>query len=295
MLAIFTGLGGAAAQSLSYLYSKHLVDHHRRSPLQVLVLAHVLMGGFSVVLLPFYWRTDMPPWSEWFWPLFGSTATYLVGQIGLFYVLRHTQASRVSPLLSIKVIMLATLATALLHQPLSGLQWLAVFLCASAALVLNTVGGRIATRAVIALLITCLMYSLSDLYIKVMLDSLGKHDPVANGVLGTALTYLLAGIAAAALLPWLGSRRAGEWGRTTPYALAWFLGMIGLYACIALADVVLANILQSTRGLFSVMLGVVAAHAGLLHLEPYVGRRILVQRILASLMMSGAVALYVLG
>ena len=59
--------------------------------------------------------------------------------------------------------------------------------------------------------------------------------------------------------------------------------------------VVFAIILQSTRGLFSIGLGVLLARWGLIHLEPAVGGRIVWKRLLAAILMVGAIALYALG
>ena len=49
-----------------------------------------------------------------------------------------------------------------------------------------------------------------------------------------------------------------DWFAAGEYSLAWLLAMFGLYACIGFVGVILSTILQSTRGIVSVVLGAIA-------------------------------------
>ena len=84
--------------------------------------------------------------------------------------------------------------------------------------------------------------------------------------------------------------------RATPYALTWLLSMVFLYACFALVNVVLGNIVQSTRGLISILLAPIMARSddwG--HLEAAQSPHAVLRRALVAVVMTGAVALYVWG
>ena len=70
--------------------------------------------------------------------------------------------------------------------------------------------------------------------------------------------------------------------------------MAGLYICFGLIGVVFGNIVQSTRGLFSIVIGASLAHAGWHGLETQVDRRTLTRRLLAAALMTAAIALYVI-
>mgnify|MGYP005864582417 CR=1 FL=1 len=295
MLGIAAGLLTALAQSISYLCSRHLVSHRGWSLRQLLVLAHVWMGLMALLLLPLTWHAQVPSWRQWALPLTGVTLFYLLGQTSLFYALRYTEASRVAPLLGIKLVMLALAAVVLLGQALALGQWLAVGLATTAALLLNQTGGRLPTRAIVAILLACVGYTGSDLCISVLNQQLqSPGTPTLQvAMLGASLSYLLSGLIGAVLLPWHGERRPQRWLAALPYALAWFVAMLGMYAAISLAGVVLANILQSTRGLMSVALGALLAGVGLVHLESKATRSVLIRRLIAAGLMTLAVGLYV--
>jgi len=75
--------------------------------------------------------------------------------------------------------------------------------------------------------------------------------------------------------------------------VSWLGAMLLLFGCFqVLNDVVWGNILQSTRGLISMVLGAAVAGAGMVHLEKKVARGIFWRRMAAALLMSAAIALY---
>ena len=84
------------------------------------------------------------------------------------------------------------------------------------------------------------------------------------------------------------------WLYSLPFAVSWLIGMFFLFSCFGVVGVVFGNILQSTRGLLSIILGVFVAYAGFEALEPKMTKKILIQRILAAVLMAGAVAMFLL-
>jgi len=301
-LGILFGLLTAFLQSVSYLFSKQLVRVQQWSMPRLLAMAHVLMG---LAAIPVWWLVrpagGFDPAADLPWAV-GVIGFYLLGQAGLLYALKHTDASRVAPLLGLKIVMLAGFTVLLMDQPLSVMQWAGVLIATAAAFVLNHAGGRNPWPAVIAILATCACYSLSDLCIRQLIDQLAvggemqrEGGRVIVSVRATAMSYLLGGVVGAAAMPWLGSRRVADWRAVTPYAAVWFSAMLFMFATIGLVNVVLANILQSTRGLMAIGLGVALAAAGWTHLEAETERGVLIRRIAAAVLMTGAVGLYVAG
>ncbi|MEM6551741.1 MAG: EamA family transporter [Planctomycetota bacterium] len=305
-LGLLTGLLTALLASFAYLTSRAYTLKHR-SAYQLMAISHVWQGLFSLPLVWYLWPSGLsftsphqftpPHWIAW---VIATSLWYLLGQTTLFLVLRRVEASRISPILGIKVAILALCTVVLFSDTLSAWQWAGVALSVLAAWTLNQTGGRLPWAVLALLAVTLIGYCASDLSIRVMIQSLidatpeGQH-PVKLAVFGAAASYVFSGVLALLVLPWLGSRDPKAWTEALPYAACWLGSMLALFACFALVGIVLGNILQSTRGLMSIALGALLAARGHHHLEAHVPRAILIRRTLAATAMTAAVALYVLG
>lgn len=292
ILGIALGLLAAVCQSLSYLATRHYVGPRAGGSRQLLVQSHVVMGVISAFFLPWVWPGQLPPWQGVLTPLVATAFWYLAGQMGLMICLRYAEPSRVSPMLAFKLIVLALLTLWLRHTPLTMFQWLAIGLCLVGAVGLNYTGGANHPLAALALIATCICYSLSDWNIELLVKSMGSLPLWRASIFAALLAYLLCGLIAAAFLPWLGSWQRKDWLDATPFALAWLGAMLFLFACFALVGVVYGNILQSTRGLMSVVMGSMLAGAGLLHFEKAAAPGVFGRRLAAAGLMLAAVVLY---
>jgi glycosyltransferase involved in cell wall biosynthesis len=145
----------------------------------------------------------------------------------------------------------------------------------------------------------------ADLFIVALIDGLQRTAAEAAvplgrihaGFLAMLVTYAVCGGAAACGLlvaPSLRPSTRGDWIAGSRYAATWLLGMAGLYICFGIVGVVFGNIVQSTRGLFAIVIGASLAHAGWHGLETQVDRRTLIRRLLAAALMTAAIAIYVI-
>ena len=290
---IFFGLGAALSQSACYVFTRLYVIRHHHAPIRLLVTGHILMGLFSLVAMPFVAAGGMPPMRSYALPLAGAVVFYLLGQTGLFVLMRRTQASRVAPLLGIKIVILALITVLAMHQPLAPRQWVAVLLCTAAAFVLSRSGESLTGTAVLWVIATCAAYSLSDLSITALVRSLQPLSPTRAALAGVCRCYLFCGLAGLAFMPFAGGRRVMEdWPLALGFAAFWYLGMLFLYACFASIGPVFGNVLQSTRGIISVVLGACLARLGHIHIEQRVSRGVLGRRVAAAVLMCGAIWLF---
>lgn len=295
LLGLALGLCAAFFQSCSYLGSRWFVGRYPGGSVRLLALGHVWMGAVSVVLAAAFWPEEMPAPGTFALSLLGTVAFYLLGQMCLFLALRHTDASRVSPLLGLKVLILALMSVAFLDAHYSGQQWAAVGLSILAAVMLALSGGTIARDSLLWAIAACLPYCLSDMNIKLLVGDFESMGLLGSSVFATAITYILCGLlglGALAFLPRAGRR---EWRDATPFATAWLISMLFLYACFSQIGVVFGNILQSTRGIQSILMGAVVAHLGMITLERKVARGALLERVAAAILMTAAIALFYLG
>ncbi len=293
-IGIPIGLLNASAQALSYLFSRRFVTGPGRNTRQLMALAHLWMGLFSLLLLPLLWRTPMAGWGGTWTALLGAAGFYLFAQTCLFWTMRQTEASRVSPMLGLKIVFLAAIVTALAREDLEPIQWLAAGLAVVATVALNHAGERLPLRALVGILLTCLGYACSDINISYLLEAIGGRD-FGNATFAAALVYTVCLGYGLALYTAQPRASAEEWRLALPFALAWYLGMLFLFVSISLNGVVLAVILQSLRGPISIGLGVLVAGWGWHALERRQTKKDLLKQVLSALLMCLAIGLYVWG
>jgi drug/metabolite transporter (DMT)-like permease len=289
---ILLGFGAAIAQSLSYVFSRIFSDKYPRSTLILLSLSHCIMGIFSVIPFILLCPATLPKFSEYAPSLFACALFYLAGQACLFLALTRTDASRVSPLLGLKLLFLTGISVAFLQQHFLPTQWAAVFICVIAAVMLNWSGGRIAWQSLALIIFACLVYSISDLNIKLLVGHFLKLGLFKSSVLSVCLCYMVCGLAGMIMLVFLPRTLKSQWINAVPFAIAWLCAMFFLFACFASIGVVFGNIVQSTRGVISIVLGSFIAGVGLEHLEKKITTKVLLRRIFAAVLMVLSIALF---
>jgi hypothetical protein len=309
---ILSGLGAAFCQSLSYLCTRHYVQRRLTAgntggSRQLLVLGHVWMGLFSAILLWAAWPKNGLPVMQMLDPLLMMTLFYIGGQTTTTFALRYAEPSRVSPLMGFKIVVLAGIASVVVQPRITGaplppgltpLHWVAAALAVVAAVALNYTGGALRRRAALSILAACISYSIADWNITRTNLAIFRLAPgttaLQASLLSAGLCYGLAGIVGAVLLPWWGSKKPKDWSDAIPFSITWFIAMMFLYTCFSEVGPLLGNILQSTRGLMSILLGSLLVFLGHLHIEPISARHVLIRRLLAAVLMVAAVSLYVI-
>lgn len=294
-LGIGFGLGAALFQSLSYLCIRLFNKRHNNTIITLLALSHILMGLVSIPLAAWLWPEAMPAVRVYFWSLLGTSGFYLLGQFFLFAAIIHSEPSRVAPMLGLKVFILALISAVFLGQHFGPGKWVAVVLTTVAVLLLSGPGKKLEGRFILLGLLACVCYCLSDLCIKVLVGHFSFLGILRGAVFATALSYILCGVvggAAVAMNPKHSTR--DTWLYAVPFAASWFIAMICLFSCFGLTSVVFGNILQSTRGIISIVLGFVIAHIGFQALEPKPSKRMVIQRLAAAVLMTAAVVLFLI-
>lgn len=301
---IAAGLTAACFSSLSYLVSRHHGTRRPGGSRRLLLLAHLVMAAACVpavaALLPAGVPVSALATRAVCLACLVSTASYFVGTACVFHALTKADASRLSPLLGLKVVALALIVSLVLGQRLDVRQWAAVALCGGAVLMLQRGGASLPPRAFVLVAGSCVLFAIADLGIVAMIDAVQQAVPLDRlraGGLALALTYVTGGLV---VLPLVVRDHAGpqpptadDWLGAAQYAATWLVAMIGLYACYGAVGVVLGTVLQSTRGVMSVGIGAVLAHLGWHDLESRVDRRMLVRRFAAAVLMTAAIAIYV--
>ena len=293
----------AMLQSLSYFASRHFIQRRKSGAgVQLLILGHLLMGAMAIILLIISFSPQII-WLPVLLPTLSAALFSVGGQLGLMQAIKYAEPSRVSPLLTIKILIPAFLAT-IIGQPVGSLanrtmtpwQWLAVLLCVLACLSINQIGGRMRTRALFAVLFTATSFAFSDWSIGVSVARFlqSPHMTILRASLLTqSCVFIMLAIMAVTFVPLAGSPRKIDWREAAPFALTWFGSMLFLFFAFGQIGVVLGSIMQCTRGFMTILLGAGLMYMGLEHIEPRQPRSVILRRVAAGLLMFLAISLYI--
>lgn len=293
IIGVICGFACALCQSAGYLLSRMYVIKRVNGNMQLMVTAHVWLTVISLPMIWILWPENMPEIGEYVWPMLGDVGGYMMGQAGLFFVLSKTDASRIAPLLGLKILVIALAMVLFLGGSLTQWQWAAVGISVAAAFLLNKAGGGLPKVVLVGVGVTVIGYTISDINIEAFIEAIKVIGPIRAAVLSMSLTFIACGVVGVALLPWYGTKKKEDWLAALPYALSWLASMTFFYIAIALIDVVFTIIIQSSRGIISVVMGVmVASYLGMEHLETKHERGVVVRRAFAAVMMAVAISVY---
>jgi uncharacterized membrane protein len=294
---IIYGLFSALFGSLSFVFARVYMTRPKSSPFALFALAHVWMGAASAIMVPFLWSEHEPGFRAWAGPLVWTVGFYVAGQFLFFFSVKRAEASRVSPLLGLKVLFLALVTVLVLRQPLAGVQWLAVGLCLAAAVGLNYTGGMLPRAAAGAMTVAALVYALSDLGVAALARVFSPDGSVRGVLLASFVSYVLCLLIAVAMLPAIKpeQRRREDLIAALPVGASWLVAGVLLFACFREIGPLFGNIVQSLRGPFSVVMGLLVASLGQIHLEQKLTASVFLRRLASAVLMCIAIALFMIG
>lgn len=293
---ILLGLIASCNFSVAFLGSRMFYEKSAQGPLNLFILSYIQMGAFSMALLPFIWQDALLSW-QILPPLAGFAFFGMSGQLTFFLALRYAQSSQVTPLLALKILIIAGGSVLILQKNLSLLQWLSVAICFIAALTLNFSGVAMPGRALFYVLVTCCAYTCADICVTLLIRHLEALAVAHPALVATCLAYGVAGIVGALLMfkIWHDLRLARPWKYALYFSIPYFLADICIFATFKLVGPVLANILMSTRGVTSVLLANIIARKNMAYLEQPTTTAVTIRRLLAAALLTLAIALYVIG
>lgn len=293
---IFLGVSAACCFSMAYLGSRVFYEKSARGSWHLLAIAYIQMGGFAACILPLIWSPQLCSRTIAL-PLLGTVFFGMLGQLVFFLTLKYANPSQVTPLLALKILILAFGSVLLLHKSLSLLQWVSVVVCVTAALVLNFSGAAIPRRALSGVLVVCCAYALTDISATLLIQRIDALGIAHAALAATCVAYVVSGLIALLLSIRVRNdlHRPHLWTSALYFAIPYFLADICIFTTFRLVGPVFGNILLSTRGIFSILLAKVVAQRNLLYLEQNVPTAVTIRRLAAAALFTLAIALYVIG
>ena len=296
ILGIICGLAAAVSQCISYIFSKKYI-HKDGNSFQLLIASHLIMGAFATICLGvLLLENDLPPFKNYWLELLKVDAFYMLAQMSFFIAISKTEASRLAPLLGLKIIFIALFGISFLGINLSFWQWVAIVLCFCGAVTSNWSGKSIPLVSVLYLLAAVVGYSLSDISIKQLINCIEVQSGEGTISILTAasLSYFYLGLFSLFIILFTPSVKIKHLKPAIAFSCWWFSAMLFLFACFGLIGPLFGNIIQSTRGIIAVILGALIAKFEWSGHEEKLAHSVLIRRIAAALLISCSIIIFAL-
>lgn len=291
---IISGFSTALLNTAGYIFCSRFLLYYK-NPFRLLAMASLVMMFLSLplvlLLCPFKMIPD-------FWNYLGKVVLagtmYLIAQGAFFAAMRHFEASRISSLLSLKVIVLSIIFI-ICGGSLNLLQILAVAMASFSAMIFNWSGSqKSSAKGWLWLLVTLVFYSFEDIVetdLVLQMHNFTGYSKLYSAILTVPLMYSVLGVITAPMLFFFKPDR-DQVKKVFPYAALWLISQMTLLCCYAFLQPVFGNVILSTRGIFSVIAGMLLSYFGLAALDSQIPLKLWLRRIAAALVMLGAIILY---
>jgi len=223
--------------------------------------------------------------------LSGVILTTALGQLCFFWAAAEIEASRLSSLTGLKVVVVALICTIIGRDSFDAMQWAAVLLCAFAALGMNFSGLKISGTGAFWLGMMLIFYSICDILIKLLVGVFQGSSILVASFGSVAVIYAFVGLIALVLFLFI-KKDYSLFKDALPYAATWFVAMLLLYFCFSFLSVVFVNIIIALRGIISVFMGAAISKLGYTRVEPKTDKRIWIRRFIMASLMVLATAMY---
>jgi drug/metabolite transporter (DMT)-like permease len=286
-ILLLTGVSSGLAHSVYSAISKSLLKNRIEEPF----LLFLYISTFQAILTPFLWlfvKPTLPPLAGWI-PLLTASATCVVAYSFLYKALSSGDASSVMPIMGSKVILAGLLAIPMLNESHSGYVYLAATLVAISIAILSYSPSSLQSssfplKPIWFMVASSIVFAFTDIYVKRSLAFIDSYNFM--------IYYnLLVGAGSLSLLPYLKNKKVSVVlkGRDLWLSLvsSIFLVVATLLFVISLEiahGVLIPNILQSTRGVFIVLISAGLAHCGSALLETH-NKKVYLLRLFASCLM----------
>lgn len=294
IIGILCGFTTAILNSVGYLCSANFLKKYN-SPIRLLLFAQLVMMAASVpvfiLLFPFSTLADP---KKFIFSLVAWMIVFVLGQGSFFLALKYCEASRLSSLLGLKIIVLTILFMLTKHHYPNMGQWVAVIMAGAAAMLINWTGSfRMNFKGWFFTFSTLVFYSFCDInetsLVLCIVDS--GYGVLLSSIIACSAAYTVLGIFSLPGLFFLKPSRK-QLILSAPYALLWLASQVFLMTCFAMVLPVFGNVILASRGLFSVIFGAMLSLFGLQKLDAVISRKQWIMRGIAAVLMIGAIAIY---
>ena len=280
------GLSSGLAHSIYSALSKALLKNRIQEPYLLFLYINILQA-FVTPLLWIFIRPQFPPAAGWT-PLLISCVTCVAGYLFLYKALHCGDVSSVMPIMGSKVIFSGLLAIPLLHETHNWQIYVATVLVALSIAILTyspsqSGSSRFPVKPIVLMILCCAIFGITDILIKRALVYVDSYSFMVYYNFGI-------GVLSLGIIPYLVKKRVSLALRGKDLQLCLY-SAVSLVAATLLftvmlkmsGGVVIPNILQSTRGVFIILISAVLTHRGSTLLETQ-SRKVYFLRLAASIL-----------
>ncbi|KPL06423.1 hypothetical protein AMJ86_08565 [bacterium SM23_57] len=286
IIFILVGLSSGFAYSIYSAFSKALLRNRIKEPFLLFLYISVIQALVTPLLWLFI-RPQFPPPAGWI-PLLISCGTCVAAYLFLYMALHYGDASSVMPIMGSKVIFAGLLAIPLLQEKHNWQVYIAAVLVAISIAILSyspskNGSSKFPLKPIVLMTFCSIIFGFTDIYIKRALIYLDSYNFM--------IYYnFIVGVLSLCVIPYIMKKRVSLLLKGTDLHLS-FYSAVSLFTATLLfvillnmsSGVVIPNILQSTRGIFIVLISAVLTHRGSTILETQ-SKKVYMLRLIASIL-----------
>ncbi len=286
ILFFLVGISSGFAHSIYSALSKALLKNRIKEPFLLFLYISIIQALVTPLLWIFI-RPQFPPPAGWT-PLLISCITCIAAYLFLYMALHCGDVSSVMPIMGSKLIFSGFLAIPMLHEKHNWQVYIAAVLVAISIALLTyspskNGSSKFPLKPIALMTGCCVIFGFTDIYIKRSLVYVDSYNFM--------IYYnFIVGVFSLCVIPYI-------WKKKVSLVLKGMDLQISIYSAVALivatllftvmlkmsSGVVIPNILQSTRGIFIVLITAVLTHRGSTMLETQ-SKKVYMLRLAASLL-----------
>lgn len=239
-------------QATNYILTQKCQQRFNIDGIKLLIAVHINIG----IIIAF------PLFIFGYWRLIDASQTvdilkinlpYLTAQYLLIKAIKNSDASVVSPLLALKIPVLALISFFAFNAQFTPSQWGAMLLILFLAWRFSSMSGQIAMKPLLLVTGASIGYSLSDMSISQFSKDLIQSNPFEQSLATISINFFICGLFSLLLMPVQGVTFKMVY-QVKWVAIAWLIGVVLLLIGFNISGVVSGNVIQSLRGVIGVLL-----------------------------------------
>ena len=254
LIGIIASIFAAIGQALNYALTKDCQEKHRIYGFRMLIGAHIGMG--FIMLWPFLFCSYYT-YFEWehLIDLFKINLPFLFAQYCMMQSIRVSDASIVSPLLVLKIPVLAAISIVLFKDSYAVHQYLAIAAILLLSWYFSSLSGQIKLKALMFVFLASFCYVLSDIAITDYAKKFAAH-PIEQVMIANSFNYIAGAIF---FLPCAFMKKvtAKDIYNCKYVALSWIIAVTLIVIGFNLSGLVSGTIIQSLRGAFGIIIALI--------------------------------------